>query len=261
VSLALASAIYQGTIRHRRSFPVPHDFEYPIFLSYIDLDELQLAFSKHWLYSATGKNIVEFRRSDFFGDAKLDLKQAVLDKVERDTGARPQGPVRLLTHLRQFGLSFNPVSFYYCFDADGVTLNSILAEITNTPWGERFAYALPVTGADKHGTSLHWLFQKQFHVSPFLPMQMGYDWRFQVPSEHLRVHMDCYRQDEPGVPKQFDATLVLRRLPWNHVNLSKSLLRFPFITLSVMWKIYWQALRLKWKRNPVYDHPRGSNSQ
>jgi len=258
MSLALASAIYQGTIRHRRSFPVPHDFEYPIFLSYIDLDELQLAFAKHWLYSATGKNLVEFRRADFFGDAKLDLKKAVLDKVELDTGVRPLGPVRLLTHLRQFGLSFNPVSFYYCFEADGITLNAILAEITNTPWGERFAYALPVSSADRHGSSLHWLFDKKFHVSPFLPMQMGYDWRFQVPSEHLRVHMDCYRQDEPDTPKQFDATLVLRRLSWNGVNLSKSLLRFPFITLSVMWKIYWHALRLKWKRNPFYDHPSGS---
>ena len=261
MSQELTSAIYQGTIRHRRSFPVPHDFEYPIFLSYIDLAELKQAFGKHWLYSTSGRNVVEFRRSDFFGDAKVDLKQAVLDKVEQDTGQRPAGPVRLLTHLRQFGLSFNPVSFYYCFDADGQTLHSILAEITNTPWGERFAYALPVKSAQAHGTSLHWLFQKQFHVSPFLPMQMGYDWRFQVPAEHLRVHMDCFSQDEPGTPKQFDATLVLRRLPWTSLNLSKSLLRFPFITLSVMWKIYWQALRLKWKRNPFYDHPSGSNSQ
>jgi uncharacterized protein len=259
VSETLQSAIYEGTIRHRRGFPFAHSFRYPIYLSYLDLDELEQAFGVHPLYSHQRRNVAEFRRADFFGDCTKDLKTEVLDRIMLDTGMRPDGPVRLLTHLRHFGSSFNPVSFYYCFARDGSTLLAILAEITNTPWGERHAYSLPVQQAKAHGSALHWQFAKQFHVSPFLPMQMGYDWRFQTPGEALRVHMDCYRSDQPCCPKQFDATLVLRRLAWNRANLSRALLRFPFITLGVMWKIYWNALRLKWKRNPFFDHPKLHN--
>ena len=83
-----------------------------------------------------------FRRADYLGDPAVPLDQAVLDLVEERTGRRPDGPVRLLTSVRTFGHVFNPVSFYYCFDRGGEQVQAVVAEVTNTPWGERHTYAL-----------------------------------------------------------------------------------------------------------------------
>lgn len=250
------SALYLGFVRHRRYFPAAHHFRYPIFMSWLDLDELDYVFNGRWFWSSTGRNIAEFRRDDFLGPSNKALKTAVLDRVYESTGERPEGKVYLLTHLRFWGLSFNPVSFYYCYHADNQRLHSIVAEITNTPWKERFAYVLPVASAKQHGSAWHWDFAKQFHVSPFLPMAMHYNWRFQDPRDNLRVHMDVYKCDGTAIgPRQFDSTLVLGRREMTSMNLAKALLRFPFITLGVLWKIYWQALLLKLKRSPFYDHP------
>lgn len=263
-STGLNSCIYVGTIRHRRYFPVPHAFNYAIYMSYLDLDELDQIYKGRWFWSSNRRNLVEYRRTDFLGPANVPLKTAVLDRVEAETGERPKGAVRLLAHLRYFGLSFNPVCFYYCFEADGETLHSIVAEITNTPWRERFAYVLPVRTATKHGSALRWEFDKKFHVSPFLPMGLGYDWRFQLPDTQLRVHMDVLAPavESPKIGtatkplRQFDTTLVLGRKELTGMNLAGALVRFPFITLGVLIKIYWHALLIRWKKNPFFDHPK-----
>ena len=112
------------------------------------------------------------------------------------TGARPAGPIRLLTHLRYFGYSFNPVSFYYVFDATDTRVETIVAEITNTPWKERHAYVLPVAGAARAGgRAWRFSFEKQFHVSPFMPMDMRYDWRFGAPARGpARAHGELARR-------------------------------------------------------------------
>ena len=167
------------------------------------------------------------------------------------TGLRPVGPIRLLTHLRYFGFVFNPVSFYYCFAKDGVTLSCIVAEITNTPWKERHAYVLPVDTARRRGRVLHWIFPKGFHVSPFMPMTREYAWCFTTPSHDLRVHMDVLRDGQ----REFDATLTLQRCPLNRASLARVLRCYPLMTAKVVGAIHWQALRLWLKRNPVYTHP------
>ncbi len=261
--MSLHSALYVGQIRHRRYFPHANAFSYPIYLLYLDLDELPQVFAGRWLYSLESTNVVSFRRSDFFGDASKPLKDEIWRAVQEKTGECPNGPVRLLTQLRHFGLSFNPVSFYYCYFPDGIRLHSIVAEITNTPWRERHAYVLCLKDAEQHGNAaaptLHWRFPKAFHVSPFLPMNMRYSWRFQVPTQDLRVHMNVYESspEDANVEAalQFDSTLVLRKQVITGRSLAYALWRFPWISLSVVWKIYWQALRIKWKKNPFFDHP------
>ena len=127
-----ASGLYMGWIRHRRYAPRAHTFTYKLFLAYLDLSEIDQVFAGRWLWSVGRRNVAEFRRSDYLGDPDVPLDTAVRDCVEQHTDMRPTGPIRLLTHLRYFGKCFNPVSFYYCFADDGRTLQTVVAEITNT---------------------------------------------------------------------------------------------------------------------------------
>ncbi len=143
----------------------------------------------------------------------------------------------------------NPVSFYYCFDESGDRLETIVAEITNTPWKERHQYVLAVAAG---GRVKRFDFEKEFHVSPFLPMNMSYRWCFSEPKERLFVNMQNFEHGEP----MFDATLALTREPVTAAALMRVLVAFPFITFKVIAAIHWQALRLWCKRTPFYSHPR-----
>lgn len=253
----LASGLYTGWVRHRRYAPRAHAFRYRLFLMYLDLSEIDQVFAGRWFWSSDRRNIAEFRRSDYLGNPAIPLDKAVRDYVEAQGIERPSGPIRLLTHLRYFGQCFNPVSFYYCYAEDGRTLQAIVAEITNTPWKQRHAYVLPVSEADLHGDLHAWRFDKRFHVSPFMAMEHWYSWRFDVPGEDLRVHMDVLPDDPhaPAAQRELDATLVLRREPINSRTMAAALLHFPFMTLQVVFSIHWQALLLWLRGNPVHDHP------
>lgn len=247
------SALYLGWIRHRRFVPRPHRFRYPLFLSYLDLSELPGLYDGRWLWSARRPALAWFRRADYLGDPAVPLDTAVRDCIAAAMGTRPSGPIRLLTHLRFLGWRSNPVSFYYCFAPDGERLETIVAEITNTPWDERHAYVLPVDAAERVGVQvLRFGFDKAFHVSPFLPMDMQYDWRFTAPGRTLGVHMTNLR----GGVTAFDATLQLRRSPLTAANLARMLIRFPWVTARVSAAIYWQAARLWLRGMPFFPHPR-----
>jgi len=218
---------------------------------YLDLDEIDTVFRQRWLWSARRMALARFRRADYLGDAAVPLKQAVTDLVARETGRRPTGPIRLLTHLRYFGFVFNPVSFYYCFDATGTRVETVVAEVTNTPWGERRAYVLPRRHSVAPGEKLRFRFGKDFHISPFMPMDIEFDWRLGAPGERLVVHMENHRVGE----KIFDATLMLNARAFDGASAAWALTRFPLMTVKVVGAIYWQALKLFLKRIPFHTHP------
>ncbi len=252
----MQSAIYQGTIRHRRFSPASHAFSYRMFMLYLDLAELDEVFAGSRLFSSSRKAAAEFRRSDHLGDPDVPLDEAVRDLVEDRTGNRPSGPIRLLTHLRYFGYVFNPVSFYYCFDRTDSEVETIVAEVNNTPWGERHCYVLPAAeseSAKEQGDPRFLRFspEKVMHVSPFMPMDVGYDWRFGPPHKRLNVHMANLENGS----RSFDATLQLQRRALSPAALRRVLLAFPLMTLRIIVAIHWQALRLWLKKVPVYDHP------
>lgn len=246
------SCIYEGVVRHRRFEPVHHEFRYPLFMMYLDLDELPSLFEGRWLWSTRGAAPARFRREDYLGSPEVPLADAVRDEAARLTGARPDGPVRMLTHLRYFGLVMNPVTFYYCFRPDGEAVDTIVAEITNTPWKERHTYAL--RAADEAGGTCkrRHRFSKAFHVSPFMPMDQEYEWTFSEPGRRLRVHMTNRARGE----RVFDATLSLARGKISGPALARVLARHPWMTARVATGIYWQALRLWLKRTPYHEHPR-----
>jgi len=229
-----ASCVYEGTIRHRRHAPVRHELRYPIALLFLDLDELPDVLDGHPLWSARRPALGWFRRADYLGaEAVREL-------------AGTSGPVRLLTHARTFGHCFNPVSFYYCYEGDRV--RAVVAEVTNTPWGERHAYVLR---RDGDGRVLEDRVDKAFHVSPFMGMDHHYEWRVVEPGEELLVHIDSLREGR----RAFDATLTLRRRELSRRMLSRMLWRYPAATLVAGARIYAHALRLKLKGAPYFPHP------
>jgi DUF1365 family protein len=246
------SALYTGRLRHRRFAPRPHAFSYAVYLAWLDLAELDSVFRGRWFWSTHRRALAWFRRADYLGDPALPLDEAVRSRVREAGHPRPAGPIRMLAQLRNYGHCFNPVTFYFCYDAADTRVETVVAEITNTPWKERHAYVLSAPAAQAPGKTLDFDFGKDFHVSPFMPMDVAYHWRFSEPGARLAVHMENARSGEAV----FDATLTLARREITGPALAGVLLRFPFSTLRVLLAIYWQALRLRLKGVTVHDHPR-----
>lgn len=241
------SAIYEGIVTHHRRHPVEHRFSYRLCHLYLDLAELPTLFtgSRWWRYEASAP--ASFRRRDHL-PGPLSLAEQARELVHARTGHRPGGAVRLLTQPRMFGLSFNPVSFFYCFAEDG-SLDAIIAEITNIPWLERHQYVLDCRG--RQDAALEFELGKVFHISPFMGMDQRYRWRFTVPGDELAVHMTS---SEDG-RDLFTAQLAHRRRVLTPTALDGLLWRYPFMPLQVIAGIYGQAARLWWKHTPVFTHP------
>jgi hypothetical protein len=254
--MGLRSSICEGWVRHRRYAPRAHGFTMPVWMVDLDLSEIDEVFSvSRWWSKETAP--VRFDRGDYLDPGAGTLDAAVRDRVEQEIGVRPRGAVRMLTHLRQFGYLFNPVTFYSCFGEDdegqgGGDLVAIVAEITNTPWGERHAYVLDAREGSGGGASARFGFAKAFHVSPFLPMDLSYDWVFSgMGGGSVGIHMNLER--EGG--RVFDATLKLKRTPMTAAAMRRVVVRYPLMTARVIARIHLEALKLWVKGVPVQAHP------
>jgi hypothetical protein len=246
----LASSLYIGQIGHFRLRPVQHHFTYSIYMAMIDLDEVDKIFNKPLFCSKSRFSLIQFRRNDYLGGESGSLADSVRQLVYQHCGIQTEGPIRMLTHLRYFGFTFNPVTFYYCYAKDGRRLQAIVADVTNTPWGERYSYVIPCPETMTEDV-LHQC-EKQFHVSPFMPLSQQYQWRTSAPGSGLRVTIENH--DTLG--QIFRADLNLKQRSFSYRQLVLLLIRFPFMTVKVVLAIYWQAFRLWLKRVPYVPHPK-----
>lgn len=262
----LNSRLCLGWVRHRRYSPKNHTLKYPVFMLYLDVDELSVVSQQSALLSLEAFNWLSFRRQDFFAPHIPNLKDAVCQKIAQHSLVPIEkiDRVMLLTNLRTLGFVMNPVTFYYAFDKDRQLL-AIMPEITNTPWKERDQYVLTTAeeGGDlqpvsKNSKSFRFKLPKKFHVSPFNPMNMQYDWRFSQPDRAQNIiHLENWQNKE----KVFDATMRLTAQPLTASNIRKTLIRFPLMTVKIAVSIYINALKLWLKGAPFYPHPNKNHKE
>jgi len=245
----MESALYVGRLRHRRFTPKKHSFEYPVFLSLLDVDEIPEIMQRSPLSSYARWNVVSYFERDHFGDPAKSLRKRIEADARKNNVALPDGKIFLLTHLRYFGYVFNPVSFFYFYDAQG-QLRQMMAEVNNT-FGESHNYWLTPENERKAAAAQRYTSEKRMHVSPFMGMDLDYDWIFTEPGERLVAHMNTLQDGKPF----FDATLRLQRREWTRAELHRVLAAYPLMTARVIGAIHWEALKLWIKRVPVFAHP------
>lgn len=245
------SCIYEGRVSHCRFKPVVHKFQYRLYMAYLDLDELEDNAQLRRLVRRSRFAAAGFLETDHVQGWGGPLSKAVRDVVARETGQRPAGPVRLLTQLRHFGYYFSPLNLFYCFDKTGTRVEAIVSEVNNTPWREQHLYVLAAHNQVGGKKSLSFQHAKEFHVSPFMEMEYRYHWKLNTPGDTLKV----YLANRKGTQRTFEAAMSLSRRPLTRWQLTKMLTRYPVMTARIVAAIYWQALRLWWKKCPVYSHP------
>jgi uncharacterized protein len=242
---ALSSCLYEGTLTHVRLGPGPHHrFVKRIAMPLVFLDELEALEAESRLFSASGAAPLRYRRQDFLAPSDVPLAEAVAQALVAGGRPAPRGRIALLAHLRTLGWQFNPLSLYLAFDEDGA-VESLVAEVENTPWHERHPYVVGPPGTHD--------FAKELHVSPFLPMGLDYRLDYDAPDERLRVRLEVAEQGQ----RRFVAALEGRRRPLDRAGIRRLLLRHPLGAQRVTAGIYAQAGHLVFKRAPYHPHPEG----
>jgi uncharacterized protein len=243
------SCIYEGIVTHSRFHPIEHRFQYRLYMLMLDLSELSELVQNQALMASRRWAVRSFLPSDHLAGTG-DLVQQVREKIFSETGNRSTGRIRLLTQLRYFGYYFSPLNLFYVNDSEDCTVEYVLAEVNNTPWGERQLYLLSEQNRQP-GRNLQYVHPKAMHVSPFMGMDMDYHWRLTIPKENLRVHLENWKEKQ----RLFSAGLIMRRRSLTPGNLRRASWRFPWMTAQIILAIHYQALKLWWKRCPVYVHP------
>jgi DUF1365 family protein len=223
-------------------------------MPFVDVDAVEHITDRVPLWSKNRLALARFVRSDFIGDKDISISEAIKRRIKESTNNAFSGQIFLLANWRYFGLQNNPIACYFCIGADSHKLDYIVAEVTNTPWGERHSYVLPVIDSTQ---PFQTEFSKELHVSPFHGMNQRYRWLSTTPAESLAIKLTNIEEEE----RVFHAVLQLRRVPISAQAGLTLLLKFPLETAKVTLGIYWQALVLLVRRVPLYSHPKNNSAQ
>lgn len=242
------SAIYPGVVTHMRVKPRVHRLSYRIYSLLLDLDELDALHRRLRLLSVDRFNLFSFYRKDRGDGTGRDLRGQV-ERAMRAAGVEPDGGrIRLLTMPRLLGFAFNPLSVYFCYRRDGQPA-AILWEVDNT-FRQRHAYMLPVEAIGPDG-EISQSCDKAFYVSPFMDMDLRYEFRVRPPAETLSIGIETF--DATG--KVMTARHLARRQPLTDAALLRAFFAIPLLNLRVIGGIHWEALKIWLKRVRLIDRP------
>jgi len=249
----MKSAIYECEVMHHRLSPKVHRFSYHLFYLWLDLDELDALSPYFRFFSRNRWNLFSFYDADHIVKDGKDAKANVL-QIIREAGVDVStiAKVRLLTFPRILGYIFNPVCFYYGFDADEKPVCAV-AEVTNT-FHEQKPY---VVTQIEDGDCFRLITPKHFYVSPFFDLELNFDFKLRVPTEHLDLHVD----DRHGNERVLLTRLKGKRRPLTDVGLLTCAVKYPLLTLRVIYLIHWHAFRLWMKGLKVHRKSDSPNLQ
>lgn len=219
-------------------------------MAYVNLKEINNILPNSFLWGINKKALISFNRRDYLERPEKKLIDAAKNLVFERIGKKIKGPIYLLAHLRTYGHCFNPVSFYYCYDKSEKNIDAIIAEVTNTPWKQRYCYVLDCQNSEKKNSFKN-IKDKKLHVSPFFPMDHEYHFSISKPEKTITIKIDNLNQ---GV-KVHEALLSLNKEDFSKKSLIKALINFPFMTVKVVTAIHWQAIKLWFKGAKLYNNP------
>ena len=244
--MALNSALYLGSVAHRRLRPRSHRLRYRVFALLIDIDELPILSRSLAFFSVGRFNLFSFFPQDHLFGKKGGLREEV-EEILRDSGLGTDGgSIRLLAMPRILGYGFNPLSIFFCYRKDGA-LHAILYEVHNT-FGQRHCYLFPING---NSQTLSHICSKQFYVSPFMPMDMAYAFRIRPPDDTFTISISV--SDDEGT--MLVATQQLTRQPLDDRALIRVFLTHPLLTLKVIAGIHYEALLIWMKGIGLHLRP------
>lgn len=250
-----ASALYSGHVMHQRLRPRRHRLRYRVFSLLVDLDELPALHRRlRWL-SVDRFNLFSVHRRDH-GAGDAAGPRAHVEAQLHAAGLPAGGAIRLLTMPRILGYAFNPLSVYFCHApataGEAGALQAILYEVNNT-FGQRHSYLIPVDAAapEQPDACIEQRCDKDFHVSPFLGLDLHYRFRVRPPGDSLRVGIQACDAQGPLLVASLDA----RRRPLTDAALLRAFFSHPLLTLKVVGAIHWQALKLWCKGLRIHPLP------
>ena len=238
---------------HKRFVPVAHHFRVPVFTFAFDLDELPQLAREIRGFGYNRRALISVHDRDYLRGAGTirERLMRILARAGCDDGI---SRVELLTMPRMFGHVFNPVSFFYCYRADGA-MRCIVAEVNNT-FGERHLYILHEPQGDPARFPLQFRHEKQFHVSPFNDLGGHYEFSLSELGPSMRTTIELVRDGH----KVLTAALWGDASPLDSRTLLANVLRHPFRIVSNLPRIAWQAAQLRFRRRlPVYHKPNPSH--